>query len=90
MKDLETLRAEIAGIDREIVRLVSERMAAVEQVAEYKKAEGLPVVNPDVEKRVVMRYRAAAEAAGCDPDMMERIARTLISEAVARENELIR
>ena len=42
---LEELRARIDGIDAELVRLFSERMAAAAEIAAYKKEHGLPVLD---------------------------------------------
>ena len=89
-KDLEALRAEIAGIDADIAELIGRRMKAAEHVASVKKREGLPIVNPEAEERVVQRYRDAAERLGISPEAMESVARILIAEAVRREEEVTR
>ena len=53
MRDLEELRSEIDRIDRELVRLFEERMETVLEVAEYKKENGLPVLNAGRESVVI-------------------------------------
>lgn len=55
---LEEARAEIAAIDREMAALFARRMAAVESVAEWKKARGLPVLDEAQEARVLERGAA--------------------------------
>lgn len=45
MTDLEKARAEIDACDREMAALFARRMAAVEEVADYKEAAGLPVLD---------------------------------------------
>lgn len=61
MKDLSTLRAEIDAIDRELVRLFESRMDVVLNVAAYKLANGLPVLNTGREQQVVDKCCALLE-----------------------------
>ena len=42
---LEELRAQIDGIDEQLVRLVEERMKVAGRIAEYKKENGLPILD---------------------------------------------
>ena len=63
MNDLEQLRAELDGIDRELVRLFEERMKIARGVAAYKIANGLPVLDSGREERVL----ASREALVTDP-----------------------
>lgn len=53
MKDLQTIREEINGIDRELVALFTARMRAVKEVAAYKQAHGLPVTDAAREAAVI-------------------------------------
>lgn len=61
MKDLETLRAEIDAIDRELVRLFEARMNVVLGVTAYKLAHGLPILNAGREQQVLDKCRALLE-----------------------------
>lgn len=53
MKDLQELRKEIDHIDRQLVPLFEQRMDAVLQVAAYKLANNLPVLNAGREQQVL-------------------------------------
>ena len=44
--DLTEIRQEIDGIDQELVRLFCARMNLSAQVADYKKANNLPIFGP--------------------------------------------
>ena len=88
--NLDTLRKEIEGIDAEIAQLIDRRVRVAERVAEAKMEQGLPIVNPEVEKRVEQRYRDNASRLGISEDAMVRIARILIDEAVEREKAICR
>ncbi len=53
MKTLEESRAAIDAVDRELVRLFEERMALSCDVARYKIANGLPVLDRSREEQVL-------------------------------------
>lgn len=55
MKDLNETRKEINRIDSEMRKLFSERMAAAKDVAEYKIAHGLPILDSQREAEVIER-----------------------------------
>lgn len=59
MDGLEKAREIINTADKEMARLFSERMRAVEKVAEYKKAHGLPILDPVREDEVIKRNSEA-------------------------------
>ena len=53
MDELDLLRGQIDGIDRQLVELFEQRMHAVERIAQYKRANGLPVLNAGRERQVL-------------------------------------
>ncbi len=53
MKSLEELRQEIDGLDRDLLDLFVKRMDVCNQVAEYKRKEGIPVLDAKREKEVL-------------------------------------
>jgi chorismate mutase/prephenate dehydratase len=55
--DLQDLRKKIDTIDDEILELFTERMALVTDIAEYKRANSLPVFQSDREEKIVNRVR---------------------------------
>ena len=56
MRELEDVRAELDGVDRELVRLFEKRMALCREVARYKLAHGMPVL--DAARDWLLRYFA--------------------------------
>ena len=61
MKDLNEIRKDINRIDAEMRKLFSERMTAVREVAEYKAAHGLPILDASREAEVIERNTALLE-----------------------------
>ena len=58
--DLNELRDRIDEIDSGIVRLISDRMEVVREVAKYKAASGKPVYDPQREREKLARIAAEA------------------------------
>lgn len=58
--ELEMLRQEIDETDAELVRLFKKRMALAGEVAEYKKAKGLPVLDAAREEEKLKSIRVLA------------------------------
>ncbi len=58
MDDLQTVRNEIDEIDRQMADLFRRRMQAVEQVAAFKQAHGLPVLDAKREQALIERNLA--------------------------------
>lgn len=58
--DLKDCRDRIDAIDEQLSALFKERMKAVAKVAEYKKANGLPVTDSAREKQILAERTADA------------------------------
>ncbi len=67
-------------VDEELIALYAERRALVRQLWEFKALEGLPLVDPVQEQRVVTRARARAIEVGLEPDEGERLVRWILTE----------
>ena len=65
MDALEQARAEIDEVDAQLAALFERRMAAVLQVAEYKRAHGLPIFDAAREAAVLERPPPASMPRRC-------------------------
>lgn len=61
MKSLEQCRAELDAVDRQIVRLFEERMILCRDVAKYKIAHDMPVLDRAREEQVLHSRAAMVE-----------------------------
>ena len=86
--DLDALRDEIRKRDEEIIRLISERTELAKQVGEYKRENGIPIMNSEVEKRVIARYIDGGSELGLSQEVMRNVATSVIKEAVDSEAAL--
>lgn len=55
MGNLKYYRDEIDNIDKELISLFERRMNIAKKVAEYKKANNLPILNEEREKEVILK-----------------------------------
>ena len=53
MDDLRSLRQDIDAIDRQLVELFKQRMDVTRRVGEYKRANGIPVLDQERERQVL-------------------------------------
>lgn len=78
MNELENLRERIDTIDKELIALFEERMNVVNDIAEYKIKNNLPILNQSREDIVVSKVKStvknkdyADSAADLIKDIME-------------------
>ena len=81
---IEDVRAAIDTIDDEVVRLLGLRAKYVKAITRFKKTKE-DVQAPARQALVISQRRAWAAEAGLDPDVVEKIYRTLIDHFVAEE-----
>lgn len=76
--ELDELRKEIRGIDREIVELIAQRTYVAESIAAVKRDEGRPTTDEDQEQAVMDRAGENAERFGVDSNLVKAVFRLLI------------
>lgn len=57
--NIDDYRQEIDRLDRELLRIFNERAALALHIGEIKKERGLPVYDPDRERRIFEAMKAA-------------------------------
>ena len=75
--DLPEIRQQIDGIDKELVRLFCQRMNLSAQVADYKKANNLPIFVPARERAILQKV---AEMAGPEMENYTRVLYSMLFE----------
>lgn len=87
---LEDLRAKIDRVDRELLKLLSERAELVHEVGEIKRKEGLEIFAPDREEKLLRKLTELNQKnKGRLPEKSLRaIFREIISAALALEQDL--
>jgi isochorismate pyruvate lyase len=77
-KTIEEVRENINRIDREIVELISQRSSYVGQAAKFKKTTE-DVKAPVRVEEIISKVRNLAVEKNLDPDIVEKIYRTMIT-----------
>jgi chorismate mutase/prephenate dehydrogenase len=82
---LEDLRNRLNELDRQLIELIAERQAVVEEVGALKRDEGQGTRDYQREKQVLDGARASAEELGIAPDIAEGVMRLLIQTSLTRQ-----
>ncbi len=85
--ELNELRDQIDAVDKQILDLLSQRLALVEKVGEVKSEHGLPIYAPDREAAMLASRREEAEKKGVPPQLIEDILRRTMRESYASEKD---
>ena len=78
---LDRLRRRIRNLDAALLGLMAERMELAREVGQEKRGAGIPLRDFEVEKRVLARAAASAEALGLAPELARGVMRQLVEEA---------
>lgn len=78
--ELEVLRSTIDDLDRRILELIAERVRVVLAVGDYKRRTGMPVYDPERERRMLARLASLAPSP-LDGETVRRIFERLIDES---------
>lgn len=88
-EDLDSLRAELDALDRELVGTIARRLRTVARIAEAKRAAGRPVFDRTREQAVLARARDNARAAGVPESVAETVMQTVVDAAHAAQDEAL-
>ncbi|WP_147535453.1 chorismate mutase [Bacillus marasmi] len=77
-KNINEVRENIDNLDRQIVKLISERSKFVEQAAKFK-TDTDDVKAPERVEAVIQKVKAIAEKNDVNPQIIEQVYRTMIT-----------
>lgn len=89
MSGLEPYRRRLDSIDDEIARLLGERFDVCREIARYKLAHEIPMMQPDRVAIVRDRYLARGEEAGLPEEFSAGLFELLIAATCKAEDELM-
>ena len=85
---LQEHRSEIEEIDEQIIKLINRRISISKKIFEAKRAEGMPISDPEREKRVLSRATDLATELNLDSGAVKSIFQTLIAMSINKQQEL--
>lgn len=68
VEGLERIRAEVERVDRELIRLIGERVRLAREIGAAKRRAGVPTLDPAREAAVIRRAGSLAREAGLAED----------------------
>lgn len=86
---LDPHRRRLDRLDDEIARLFGERFEVCREIARYKLAHGIPMMQPDRVDAVRNRYLARGEEAGLPAEFSSGLFELLIGATCKAEDELM-
>jgi 4-amino-4-deoxychorismate mutase len=89
MSGLEPFRRRLDVLDDEIARLLGERFEICREVAVYKSAHAIPMMQPDRVEEVRARYLARGAEAKLPPEFSGDLFDLLIAATCKEEDELM-
>jgi len=89
MSTLDDLRKDIDRVDEVIVRLLNERARVACEIGRLKKADGVPVYQPEREKQVIDHVRSVAIEGPLGPEAIVRLFERIIDEARRLERRVV-
>lgn len=86
---LDPYRRRLDGLDEEIARLLGERFEVCREIALYKRAHAIPMMQPDRVAEVRSRYLARGGEVRLPPEFTADLFELLIAATCKLEDELI-
>ena len=87
-KNLQEIRDALDGIDREVIELLKERQAYVQEIVKFKGRDEEDIVASERKELVLKQRKAWAEESGLDSDMIEEIFSLLIKKNIQIQFEI--
>ncbi len=81
-------RKQIEEIDEKIIRLIDQRIAVSKKIFEAKMSEGIPISDPEREKRVLGKATDLATELNLDAGAVRDIFEILIRMSVQKQHEM--
>lgn len=86
---LEPFRGRLDELDEQIARLLGERFEVCREIALYKRAHAIPMMQPDRVAEVRSRYLARGAEVRLPSDFTDALFELLIAATCRMEDELI-
>jgi len=89
MEDLSNFRTALDHIDAQLIELLGQRFEVCRKVADFKRQNEVPMMQPGRVKEVLRRNAELAESHSVNPDFVQELYTLVIGEACRLEDEII-
>lgn len=87
---LRRSRQKIDGIDRDILDLITSRIALAREIAEAKEVLGMEILDPERELQIIERTRKIARENGIDENKLIELMKILMDLSKTEQKEMLR
>ncbi|NLU04792.1 MAG: chorismate mutase [Methanothermobacter sp.] len=87
---LRRSRQKIDGIDRDILDLITSRIALAREIAEAKEVLGMEILDPERELQIIERTRKIARENGIDENKLIELMKILMDLIKTEQKEMLR
>ena len=84
---IASLRKDIAQLDRDLLVLIQKRLLIAKELGKLKHAEGLPLQDTTMEKRVLARNKNLAKKLGISPQLVAEMTQILMKYSLEIQNK---
>ncbi len=88
--ELDELRNKIDMIDDELISILKERMKVAEEIGNYKKQNGMTILQQSRWGKILQRLNAKAEATGLGGGFLEEIFKSIHQESINHQEKIMR
>jgi len=88
--ELDDFRKKIDMIDEELVSILTERMKVAEEIGNYKKQNGLTILQQSRWEKILQKLRGKAQATGLSSSFLEAIFKNIHQESINHQERVMR
>jgi len=90
MEKIKKARKHIDRIDTVIITALAERMSLMPEIAEYKKANKIPITDEKREIEIMKKLKKIGKEYGLDEGFVEEVFLSIFNEAKRIQNEVVK
>ena len=88
-RSIDEIREQIDLLDQKVIEALGLRFQFVKEVVKYKKPDATSIKAEDRYNKVLAVRRQWAQESGLDPDIIEKVYRTLMDYFISQEMKII-
>ena len=90
MEKIKKARKHIDRIDAALIAILAERMSLMPEIAEYKKANKIPITDEKREIEIMKKLKKIGKEYGLDESFVEEVFLSIFNEAKRIQNEVVK
>ncbi|MFC1769154.1 chorismate mutase [Nanoarchaeota archaeon] len=88
-KDIDEVRKHIDRLDTVIITTLAERLSLIPEIAEYKKANNVPIFDEKREVEIMKKLLKIAQENGLDKGFVEEVFLSVLNESKRLQSQIV-